>query len=52
VADYNNDGIPDIVFQNCSTNQVLIWFMNGLTVTGGDLISIRPPAAYHLVGPH
>ena len=52
IADYNNDGWPDLVFQNGTTQQVVIWFMNGLTVTGGDYISIQPPATYRVVGPH
>jgi hypothetical protein len=52
VADYDNNGYPDLVFQNSASNQVVIWFLNGLTYTGGGFISQQPSAPYLLVGPH
>src|SRR6266542_1845573 len=32
-SDFNGDGKPDILWQNSSTGQRLIWFMNGTTHT-------------------
>jgi sugar lactone lactonase YvrE len=29
VADFNNDGVPDLVFQDPTTGQVVIWYMTG-----------------------
>jgi len=37
VADFNGDGVPDLVWQNYSTRQVTVWYMggpNGATVQG------------------
>jgi len=28
-ADFNGDGVPDVVWQNDSTRQVLVWYMGG-----------------------
>jgi hypothetical protein len=28
-ADFNGDGVPDIVWQNDSTRQVAVWYMGG-----------------------
>jgi len=34
-GDYNNDGKSDILWRNTTTGQVLIWFINGTTTSGG-----------------
>jgi hypothetical protein len=34
-ADFNQDGIPDLVWQNDDTRQVTIWYMSG---TGGNVV--------------
>jgi hypothetical protein len=31
-GDFSGDGRPDILFQNTSTGQLVVWFMNGTTV--------------------
>ncbi len=28
-ADFNGDGVPDLVWENQSTNQVVVWYMGG-----------------------
>ncbi len=59
VEDFNNDGKADLLWQNLSTNQTLIWYMNGLTainpsVPGGSyafLPSLPSPAAnWRMIG--
>jgi hypothetical protein len=35
VADFNRDGVPDILWQNDSTRQVTVWYMGG---TGGTAL--------------
>jgi FG-GAP-like repeat len=35
IADFNRDGIPDIVWENTSTSQVLVWYMGG---SGGNVV--------------
>jgi hypothetical protein len=48
----NGDGKPDLVFQNQTTNQLLIWFMDGLSIPGGGTMSLIPQADYKLRAPH
>ncbi|MCW3100859.1 MAG: uncharacterized protein JWL77_6477 [Chthonomonadaceae bacterium] len=52
VEDLNGDGKADLVFQNQTTNQLSVWFMDGLMILGGDAMSITPGAGYKLRGPH
>lgn len=40
-ADMNNDGVADLIFQNTTTNQISIWFMN----PGGMSFSAAPIVA-------
>ncbi|MCW3095733.1 MAG: hypothetical protein JWL77_1351 [Chthonomonadaceae bacterium] len=42
VGDFNNDGKPDIVFQNATNNQVVVWYMNGSVFAGGGAIGYVP----------
>jgi FG-GAP-like repeat len=35
VADLNRDGVPDIVLQNTSTSQIIVWYMGG---SGGTVL--------------
>ncbi|MCW3095816.1 MAG: hypothetical protein JWL77_1434 [Chthonomonadaceae bacterium] len=50
VGDFNGDGKSDLVFQNQTTNQVAIWFMNGAAFQGGVLMPFTPPAGWKAVG--
>jgi len=46
-ADFNGDGQPDILWENPSTGEHLIWFMNGAIYAGwADLGSV--PTAWHV----
>lgn len=53
VGDLNVDGTPDLLWQNLSTFDVAVWFMNGLQLMDGrPVIGPRlPSAAWHLVTP-
>ena len=50
VGDFNGDGKSDLVFQNQTTNQIAIWFMNGPLYAGGVLLPFAPPAGWNVVG--
>ncbi len=50
VGDFNGDGKSDLVFQNQTTNQIAIWFMNGPNYIGGVLMPYVPPAGWLAVG--
>jgi PKD repeat protein len=41
VADFNGDGWPDILWQG-GDGSVVIWFMNGLTPTNAQTVSLGP----------
>jgi len=49
MADLNGDGLADIVFQN-DNGAVVVWEMNGTTITGMNLININPGPSWHVVG--
>ena len=57
VTDINGDGKADIVFQNQTTNQLDVWYLNTIgpgypaTVAGGGFMSLIPFADYKLAGP-
>ncbi len=50
IGDFNGDGKSDIVFQNQTTNQIAIWFMNGPNYQDGVLMPYTPPAGWQVVG--
>ncbi|MCW3097807.1 MAG: Cell surface protein, partial [Chthonomonadaceae bacterium] len=50
VGDFNGDGKSDLVFQNQTSNQIAIWFMNGANFAGGMLLPFTPPIGWTLVG--
>jgi ELWxxDGT repeat protein len=49
-GDFNNDGHPDILWQNANTGQASIWEMNGSSLIGGGPVSPNPGLAWHAVG--
>lgn len=48
-CDFNGDGKADLVLQNQMTNQIAVWNMNDLTVSGGALVAAVPDPAYKVV---
>jgi hypothetical protein len=38
VADWSNDGKPDLVFRNAATGVVFVWYLDGITLAGSDFI--------------
>jgi hypothetical protein len=52
VADFNADGSPDILFQNQTTGQAVLWYMNGVNFQSGGPLSFTPAANYQIVAPH
>jgi hypothetical protein len=51
VADMNADARPDLVWQNFTTGELGVWFMNGITRIGGQYLnpsSVNP--AWRIVG--
>jgi hypothetical protein len=42
VGDFNADGKADILWRYAQTGQTAIWFMNGITVSGGGNTSLNP----------
>jgi hypothetical protein len=52
VTDLNEDGKPDILFQDQTTGDLRVWYMNGLTAeSAGDLNPIRPSTSEWTVAP-
>ncbi|MCW3052581.1 MAG: multicopper oxidase, type 2, partial [Chthonomonadales bacterium] len=41
--DFNNDGLPDLLFQNQSTGQIVYWGLDGATYIGGT--SVQSPSS-------
>jgi hypothetical protein len=50
VGDFNGDGKSDLVFQNQTSNQIAIWFMNGPTYQVGMSLPFTPLSGWKVVG--
>jgi hypothetical protein len=51
-ADFNGDGVPDVVWQNDATRQVSVWYMGGsggATMQGSAWISINGVPGWSVV---
>jgi hypothetical protein len=50
-GDINQDGVSDLVFQNATTYQISVWFMNsgGMTYVSAPIVA-NPAAGWRLVG--
>jgi hypothetical protein len=46
--DFNGDGKPDILWQQASSGELWVWFMNGASYAGAT--SISPPTAWRVPG--
>ena len=51
MADFNNDGRADLVFQNTTTNQIALWYLKDFAFIGGAILLPIPDADYKIVGP-
>jgi hypothetical protein len=53
LGDLNGDSHPDLIWQHTADGRVAVWFMNGLTLVEGRLLT--PPQVsdtnWHIVGP-
>jgi hypothetical protein len=49
-GDFNDDGRPDILWQNASTDQVSIWEMNGNKLIGGGPVGPNPGPSWTEIG--
>jgi len=49
-ADLNGDGKPDLLFQDSSTGQLAVWYMNGASASGASLLTPTPPSGWRAVG--
>jgi len=49
-GDFNSDSKPDILWQNTSTGECAIWFMNGTSHTGGSGVFATAPTEWQIAG--
>lgn len=49
-GDFNGDGQPDIVWQNETTGQNAVWYMNGTIMFAGALIQSAGDLSWRIVG--
>jgi len=50
VADFNKDGLSDLLFQNQKTDQIVIWKMKGPFYQGGNSLPPPPVIGWKAVG--
>ena len=51
MCDFNNDGKTDILWRNTTTGANYVWYMNGVTVSGGaDVTGMDPASGWTIVG--
>ena len=49
MGDFNGDGQTDIAFQNQSSGQIALWYMNGTAYSGGLLVQTLPVKGWKVV---
>jgi hypothetical protein len=49
MADFDGDGYPDILWQNTSTGEIVIWYMNSTTIKGAAVVMNIAPV-WHVAG--
>lgn len=52
VGDYNGDGSADLLLQNPTGNQAVVWYLQNGAYVGGSSLSLNLPAGWKIVGPH
>jgi hypothetical protein len=51
VGDVNGDNRADLIWQNTSTGQLVVWLLNTYQVLSWSVLSIVPDTNWHVVGP-
>jgi hypothetical protein len=50
-ADFNSDGKPDIIWHNSITGDYAVWYMDGVTRTGGAaIVTVDPSTNWTILG--
>jgi hypothetical protein len=49
-ADFNGDGMPDLLFENKTTGALEVWYMDGSTRLGAAALSHALPPGWNVVG--
>ena len=49
-GDFSNDGQPDLIWRNLSTNRHMIWTMNGASASQSRWLSPDPSSGFQVVG--
>src|SRR6185503_4391800 len=51
-ADFNRDGMPDLLWRNVTSGQIVVWYMNGPTLVSGTFTtpSALPDTGWSIVG--
>ena len=50
VADFNNDGKPDLLWHHQTSGDLYVWYMNGLTATSAGYLAPIEPSTTRLAG--
>jgi len=51
VGDFNHDGKPDLLWREVNNGLLYVWYLDGLTQTGGDYLSpMQVPTNWEVVG--
>jgi len=46
VSDLNNDGKPDILWQDPRSGELCVWYMNGTTMTSSSSLTPSRPSGF------
>ncbi len=50
VGDFDKDGNPDLLWQNTTTGDIYVWYLNGATFVRDQYIQTIPDTNWHIVG--
>ena len=51
IIDFNADTKPDILLQNTTSGDIYVWYMDGVTITGGANVFLGANPVWQIVGP-
>ncbi|MBF0343616.1 MAG: VCBS repeat-containing protein [Nitrospirae bacterium] len=49
-GDFNGDGKSDILWQNSTTGDIVVWLMDGTSISAGGYLSKGVPSSWQIVG--